>query len=489
MNACSDYYAICGEGIWSTVMTVAPGTKCLNGVLVLPSECSLVPTSVPTISPKCAFTNLQCTNAVGVIQTDCSDFYQTCVDGVLSDVLAVPSGMKCYQGMLVNEGDSPCEPIDYHCDWEGIHCTNAQGNEQKGVCTRHYVTCKQNITSSPLLMPNQLFCLDNAVATLGQCLVHPDDSCFFCGLVCVNSQAEVVFDSCTPQFVNCVKGVVTEPYSVPPGRMCYHGELVPSSECPVQPTPCINCPQGPQGPQGAQGPQGVLGQKGVQGPVGPTGEPGERGPTGPIGEQGPSGRSGLSGRPGPEGPRGVAGERGPTGATGPEGDQGMQGMTGAKGEPGVQGMTGMPGAQGLEGERGMTGATGATGPDGEMGAMGATGATGATGPEGEQGAAGATGPEGMMGPTGPTGPTGATGATGPEGEQGATGATGATGPTAPPPLLTENFDLFYATTQLLVGLPVEAWCSSTTGDLTVVAMMENQVEGATVSKYDVRRMV
>ena len=215
MNACTDYFAICGNGQWSNKMNVSPGTKCFNGVLVLPSECSTTPTipvtptttpapstptpapstptpapstptpvpSTATPAPECSFTNLLCTDASGASQTECSKYYRTCNNGVLSEIMATPTGMKCYQGALVNENDTPCVPINYDCDWTGIHCTNAQGNEQKGICTRYYVTCKNNVTSTPRIIPDSLYCLDNDVVTLAQCLVRPDDTCFFCDLL------------------------------------------------------------------------------------------------------------------------------------------------------------------------------------------------------------------------------------------------------------------------------------------------------------------
>ena len=100
-NRCTDYYALCDNGRWSDNMNVSPGTKCLNGVLVLPSECSAVPTgsptttptivptamptsnptATPTTAPECSFTNLMCTDASGVAQTTCTSTTERAMTG------------------------------------------------------------------------------------------------------------------------------------------------------------------------------------------------------------------------------------------------------------------------------------------------------------------------------------------------------------------------------------------------------------------------
>lgn len=60
-NVCSGYYSICGYGEWQQHQAVAPGTRCLNGNLVLVSVCedeitdpiivTEKPTEVPTEGP------------------------------------------------------------------------------------------------------------------------------------------------------------------------------------------------------------------------------------------------------------------------------------------------------------------------------------------------------------------------------------------------------------------------------------------------------
>ena len=423
-NRCTDYYALCDNGRWSDNMNVSPGTKCLNGVLVLPSECSAVPTgsptttptivptamptsnptATPTTAPECSFTNLMCTDASGVAQTTCTSYYRTCNDGTLSTVLSTPTGMKCYQGAFINEGDSPCEPIDYNCDWTGIRCTNAEGNQQTGICTQHYVTCKNNQTSTPRPIPDSLYCLGNNVVTRGQCVLRPDDQCFFCGILCVDASRKPVFNDCTKWFVNCVNGNVTQSFSVPPGRLCHNGQLVPPSECPVEPTPCIHCPSGAPGPQGAQG------------------EKGEKGPAGPAGLPGPTGEPGATGATGATGPQGQSGRRGPTGPAGDIGPQGAQGVQGAQG------------AQGAQGEQGEQGATGATGPTGPVGETGAAGPTGATGPEGDL------------------------------------------------VTLPADFEVTNAAAEVLARTPIIARCNKENGDVTINASLSGALTGVTIAK-------
>ena len=356
INACSDFYALCGNGVWSDPMPVSLGTKCYNGGMILASDCSNQPTIKPTIKPTCSFTGIQCVNAVGIEQTTCSSFYRTCSQGRLSSILPVPINQKCYNNALIDAGSVPCTPIPYSCNWEGIHCTNAQGNEQSDICSRYYTTCHEGSITTPKLIPNNLYCLNQSIVHVEQCLVRPDDRCYFCGMVCTESDGEIVLDGCTEYFINCVNGYVTNPFAVTPGKFCYRGQFVLPDECPVKPTPCI------------------IYQDGVTGPTGPTGATGPTGPTGPTGEIGLTGITGI---------------------TGEEGEVGITGETGLQGEMGESGITGEMGITGITGPEGLTGPEGITGPTGEVGATGITGITGPTG------STGSTGPIGPIGPTGP----------------------------------------------------------------------------------------
>ena len=326
VNACSDFYALCGNGVWSDPMPVSLGTKCYNGGMILASDCSnqptikptiqptIKPTIQPTIQPTCSFTGIQCVNAVGIEQTTtCSSFYRTCSQGRLSSILPVPINQKCYNNALVDAGSVPCTPIPYSCNWEGIHCTNAQGNEQSDICSRYYTTCHEGSITTPKLIPNNLYCLNQSIVHVEQCLVRPDDRCYFCGMVCTESDGEIVLDGCTEYFINCVNGYVTNPFAVTPGKFCYKGQFVLPDECPVKPTPCIIYQDGATGPTGATGVTGPTGPTGpAGGPTGPTGATGATGPTGPTG---PTGAQGLIGLTGPTGPTGPTGLTGATGAT------------------------------------------------------------------------------------------------------------------------------------------------------------------------------
>ena len=345
VNACSDFYALCGNGVWSDPMPVSLGTKCYNGGMILASDCSnqptIKPTIQPTIQPTCSFTGIQCVNAVGIEQsTTCSSFYRTCSQGRLSSILPVPINQKCYNNALVDAGSVPCTPIPYSCNWEGIHCTNAQGNEQSDICSRYYTTCHEGSITTPKLIPNNLYCLNQSIVHVEQCLVRPDDRCYFCEMVCTESDGEIVLDGCTEYFINCVNGYVTNPFAVTPGKFCYKGQFVLPDECPVKPTPCIIYQDGATGPTGATG---------VTGPTGPTGPTGDIGLTGLQGEEGEIGITGETGLQDEMGERGITGEMGITGITGPEG---------------ITGITGEVGATGITGPKGITGSTGPAGPTG-----------------------------------------------------------------------------------------------------------------------------
>jgi len=97
---------------------------------------------------------------------------------------------------------------------------------------------------------------------------------------------------------------------------------------------------------------------------------------------------------------GISGDKGDTGETGPTGSEGVTGRTGDTGPTGPIGQTGQTGEMGPTGDTGPTGLTGITGQTGPTGATGETGATGTTGASGDAGEPGATGPTGATGATG-----------------------------------------------------------------------------------------
>ena len=283
-------------------MPAAKGTRCLNGVLIRVEDCTSVvdPTASPeepTTSPKtpeCSFSGYRCVNSAGETQTTCSDYYRTCDEEILSPITAVPAGKKCYNGELVDASALPCEPVEYTCDWTGIRCSDAYGVQSNTTCTRYYTTCRNGTVASPRLMPDNLYCFDSAVVTLAQCLVRPDDKCFFCGLLCVDEEKNVVLDDCTDHFIHCADGVATQPFLVPEGQKCFQGEIVPPDRCPVRPTPCVNCPTGATGATGPTGEQGAAGATGITGATGEQGVQGATGPTGPTGPMGLPGRDGIT---------------------------------------------------------------------------------------------------------------------------------------------------------------------------------------------------
>jgi hypothetical protein len=103
---------------------------------------------------------------------------------------------------------------------------------------------------------------------------------------------------------------------------------------------------GLEGPPGPAGPPGPTGEQGVPGPAGETGAagpPGPQGDPGAAGEQGPPGGQGEQGAPGPPGEAGPAGPVGETGPAGPQGEEGPPGPQGEQGPMGQQGPAGPPG--------------------------------------------------------------------------------------------------------------------------------------------------
>ena len=427
------------------------------------------------------------------MENQCTQNYIFCDNGVISDVFPVGVGKSCYQGKAIFTEECPSIYPSDECKFDGIRCSDADGNRVANSCTSYYVECTDDQVVSVKQVPTGGKCFNNAFIIESACSCPSESqSCSEEEAIdCVNQYGvEAKHNQCSQYMRSCENGRKTVPRPLQDGLSCINEQILPSGVCestlsnqncsfcgircvmengdevgdqcsnyyvecnneivsaPQQVTNSFKCYRGsiisqsfcPPPHPCPTCPQGEPGERGETGIQGEQGEQGEQGP------QGPQGMKGLRGDPGPTGPTGRPGAPGPRGVTGQQGPQGMQGMQGVAGAMGAMGATGKTGPAGITGEQGprgergvtgpqgVTGAMGATGPQGAMGAMGVTGPAGPQGPTGAMGNTGATGPTGATGSTGatgPAGPMGAMGAMGPTGPTGATGATGPTGPTGP----------------------------------------------------------
>ena len=411
-DVCSSFVQSCNNGFLTDVTEVEAGYRCFNRTIVPESSCT---------AQTCTWEGMHCVDAAGKwYENDCTSYAITCSDGKTAGIQPITGDARCRNGTQVARSSCACEPVTYECSWSGLRCTDWLGVASTGGCSAYYEVCINHYLSSPIRVPEGYACFEDQLLPNTTCLVYPNNTCTFCGVICSTADREIVNDRCTDSWINCHRGTASLAHPAPEGFVCYQGQFVSPSACPVAPTPCVSCPQGPTGPTGPTGPQGA------QGPQGPPGERGVTGPQGPQGAQGPQGPRGRPGLTGLTGPVGPVGERGATGATG---------ATGAKGATGPTGPRGFRGPQGAQGPQGVTGPQGPTGEPGAVGPTGVPGEPGPQGPEGPEGPAGETGPEGAQGPIGPTGvpgPTGPTGPMGPTGPEGPTGAPGPVGPTGIP---------------------------------------------------------
>ena len=167
-NACSGYYALCGNGVWSDPMPVSPGTMCLRGVLVHSDTCSSVITSAPEPTAECSFTDYLCVNSAGQAQTGETSYYRTCVEGKLSAILSVPEGMLCSQGVITRTGLSTISPRI--CDGSSlIECQTLDGTAVSGSCSEFYALCGNGYWSQPMFVSPGTMCLNGALVHSDKC--------------------------------------------------------------------------------------------------------------------------------------------------------------------------------------------------------------------------------------------------------------------------------------------------------------------------------
>lgn len=220
-NECTSYYLLCDDGTYSSPRPVANGTYCLNGELVLPFNCT---------SNKCDFEGVKCTDAGGIVyDTTCTDYFIECDNGVFTNPMVVPTGTQCLAGNIVLSSTCPGSS----CSYEGIRCSNADGQLQVGVCSAYYIECTQGNQSKPQSVPEGTRCFNNEIVMQSVCTAP---QCTFTGIQCTDSSGILENDSCTDYYRECIDGKIIGPTAIQNGQKCYHNTLIPSSSC-----PCPEC--------------------------------------------------------------------------------------------------------------------------------------------------------------------------------------------------------------------------------------------------------
>ena len=215
---CTAYYMECDDGTYTAPRPVANGTRCLDGTLVLPFNCS---------SSECDFTGIKCTDAAGtVFDTSCTDYYIECDNGFFTNPMIVPPGTHCLAGELVLSSACPSAT----CTFEGIKCSDAAGTLVSGSCTAYYVECVDGAQSRPLAVASGSRCLNDALVLASACSTP---QCSFTGVQCVDASGTLQTDACTGYYRQCTDGVLAGPIATAADQQCYHNALVASSECPA----------------------------------------------------------------------------------------------------------------------------------------------------------------------------------------------------------------------------------------------------------------
>ena len=215
---CTSYYMECSDGVFSAPRPVASGAQCLDGMLVLPFNCS---------SSECDFTGIKCTDAAGtVFDATCTDYYIECNNGFFTNPMIVPSGTHCLAGELVLASTCP----GANCTYDGIKCSDSAGTLVTGSCTAYYVECVDGAQSRPLPVSAGSRCLNDALVLASACSTP---QCAFTGVQCVDAEGGLQTDTCTGYYRECTNGVLAGPIATAAGQQCYNNELVASADCPA----------------------------------------------------------------------------------------------------------------------------------------------------------------------------------------------------------------------------------------------------------------
>ena len=215
-NTCTNYFVECDNGMQTTPVPVADGSKCLNGELVPKNTC---------LTPVCTEDQLVCTDSEGVVDTTaCTDYFTVCDNGVYGEVQGVAYGTKCLKGTIVPT--SSCTGVA--CEWEGIRCSDADGTIYTDMCTTHFVQCNDGSLTAPLPVANNTRCYNGVLIATDNC---PYEYCDFDGLKCSDANGNIYYDQCTSFFVECSDGQLTQPMPVADGTRCSNGAIVDASAC------------------------------------------------------------------------------------------------------------------------------------------------------------------------------------------------------------------------------------------------------------------
>ena len=112
---------LCQNGFLSSPISVAAGMSCYNNQMVMSSTC---------LQPNCEFDGITCVNEYYSPSSECTSFFTTCTNGVLSTPIPVGSGKACLHGQAVLARD--CIKIDDNlsCDFIGVKCSDHTGEIQ-----------------------------------------------------------------------------------------------------------------------------------------------------------------------------------------------------------------------------------------------------------------------------------------------------------------------------------------------------------------------
>ena len=87
---CTRYFRQCNYGEWGVPQEVAMGTYCYRGVQVNAATCN------QRGGNTCSFTGIRCVDGdENVITTQCSSYYQQCINGVTSNIIGTTDGTSC----------------------------------------------------------------------------------------------------------------------------------------------------------------------------------------------------------------------------------------------------------------------------------------------------------------------------------------------------------------------------------------------------------
>ncbi|KAK8790965.1 hypothetical protein WA158_005596 [Blastocystis sp. Blastoise] len=230
IDQCTDKYIMCENGIETIPYPTNEGTKCYNGNIIDSTQCD------EPCNRTCSFTGIKCVNNVNEIQIDtCTNYYTQCIDGYQSLPQPVATGTQCYNGEQILIENCPYIPPNVECTFEGIECVNDNNVYVTDECTNYFVECDNGYWSSRMPVAKGTQCRNNEIVDFQICNVKPinieGNTCNFEDIVCVSEDRQVIYDTCTTQFVQCTNGYISVNRPVAPGTYCLNGTLVLPSLC------------------------------------------------------------------------------------------------------------------------------------------------------------------------------------------------------------------------------------------------------------------